>query len=126
MTCASRLKQQPRRIRTNENLDKLPGVWFDEVKKHYAPTEDAMTEQDLTEKLGFTRHAKATWTMVSLRNPVFGTSQDITEVMIIEEVGEDWVTARPEGSDTLYTFGNHPQADVKDLGSLVLLPKEDA
>jgi hypothetical protein len=77
-------------------------------------------ERDLTEKLGFTRHATANWTVSQPGWP------DLTNTMLIEEVGEDWVTARPEGSDTLYTFGNHPQADVQDLSVLTLLPKGDA
>lgn len=45
----------------------------------------------------------------------------LTEVGVLDEIAEDWVSFRPWGSDNVLVFGNHPQA----VGTLdVLKPYE--
>lgn len=48
--------------------------------------------------------------------PDLGT---LTEVGVLDEIAEDWVSFRPYGSDNLFVFGQHPEA-IAPLSSLRL------
>lgn len=41
----------------------------------------------------------------------------LTEIGVLDEIAENWVSFRPYGSDNLYVFGTHPEA-VAPLTSL--------
>lgn len=52
------------------------------------------------------------------------TPVTLTDTLVIDEVAEDWISARPWGADNTYVFGNHPEA-IAPLGHLTLLPKRE-
>lgn len=78
----------------------------------------------VTARLGMEhgREVKRTVTIPGLFEDDGKTPVSITETLVVEEVSENWITARPWGDDSPYVFGEHPLATAT-LSVLTLLPK---
>jgi len=83
---------------------------------------EAAMSKTITKRLGFTRYAKAEWIITvpgSLTNS--GEPYQLVSEMVVEEIAEDWVSARMVGTDIQYVFGNHPEAVDSNLAALKLV-----
>jgi hypothetical protein len=74
-------------------------------------------------ELGFVHGRRASMTVVipGLNGPD-GKPLELTEVYVVEEVGDGWVSARPLDDENLLIFGEHPLA-LFEITKLVLCPQ---